>query len=335
LYAEQSGATTNVGSVTVGTWENTNEGDNAFKDQTLGNIAVKIDNIGGSECPVTSTRTSSSGSVTLTKCPVGINNGPKYPKSYYISAIVPSGYHVDKKYAALFNKREFSIFTNSAGQTEVRRKIKLVKDKTKSITFVFAKNTSTVATTQPLPESTYNRAEEDATVAEINNIRRSKGLANLAADEGLRQVARSHVLDMMIHNFFGHVGYDCSHSDERMKAAGYNNGYYGENVGWGVGPMSSAWAIIWGAPYPEKYNKEDNPNLYDESHGYMNSPGHRRNILDPAFKYTGVGQISGIGSYSPTMHLRESDGTTESCTLGTTRPSYADASIHGQEFFAY
>jgi uncharacterized protein YkwD len=335
LYAEQSGATSNVGSVNVATWENTNEGDNAFKDRAIGYVVVKTDNIGGNECPVTSTKTYSSGSITFTRCPVGINNSPKYPKSYYVSAIVPSGYHVDKKYAALFSPREFKIFTNSAGQTEVRRKIKLLKDKTKNITFVFAKNTASVVTTQPLPESTYNRAEEDATVEEINkNIRRPKGLTDLIIDEGLRQVARSHALDMMVHNFFGHVGYDCSHSDERMKAAGYNNGYYGENVGWGVGSLSSAWAIIWGAAYPDKYNKEDDPTKYDESHGYMNSPGHRRNILDPNFKYTGVGHISGIASYTPTGHIPDSDGR-ESCTLGTTKPSYANASVHVQDFFAY
>lgn len=95
----------------------------------------------------------------------------------------------------------------------------------------------------------------------------------LAYNANLRAAAYNHSKDMAVNNYFSHTGRDGSSPWDRMKAAGYTNyRAAGEN-------------IAAGQPTPEA--------VVD---GWLKSPGHCANIMNPNFKELGVGYFAG-GSY--------------------------------------
>jgi len=109
-------------------------------------------------------------------------------------------------------------------------------------------------------------------VFELTNIERvNHGLPPLIRHETLAVSSRAHSLDLMRNNLgthtgTGHTGSDGSTARQRMIRAGISNGrFFGEN-------------ISYGSTTPE-----------DVVEGWMNSPGHRENILDTDFTHLGVG----------------------------------------------
>jgi len=109
-------------------------------------------------------------------------------------------------------------------------------------------------------------------VLELTNIERvNHGLPPLIWHEPLAVSSRAHSLDMMRndlgrHTGGGHTGSDGSTASQRMERAGVVNGrFYGENISYGRATPEAAVA------------------------GWMNSPGHRANILDTDFTHLGVG----------------------------------------------
>jgi uncharacterized protein YkwD len=77
---------------------------------------------------------------------------------------------------------------------------------------------------------------------------------------------------MVAHRDFSHVSADGRTFDQRIRAAGYMGGYLAENIGWGGGSLGTPRRIV-GA--------------------WMNSPGHRANILDGGFTDSGIGVSPG------------------------------------------
>ena len=81
---------------------------------------------------------------------------------------------------------------------------------------------------------------------------------------------------MVANRYFAHEGRDGSKPAERIRAAGYlsDGGAWriGENLAWGTGELASPKAIM---------------------AAWMNSPGHRANILMPAYREIGFGVIAG------------------------------------------
>lgn len=110
-------------------------------------------------------------------------------------------------------------------------------------------------------------------ILEITNIERHKyGLKPLKLDESLTYSARYHAKDMATEDYFEHDSYDrkngrlkksCSIFDRIEAFANY--GYLAENI--------SA-----GKTSPEEVVK-----------GWMNSEGHRKNVLNKNMTYLGVG----------------------------------------------
>ncbi len=95
----------------------------------------------------------------------------------------------------------------------------------------------------------------------------------LTMNPALRCAARKHDKDMITNNFFSHTGTGGTTPWARMTSAGY--GSYkaaGENIA--AGQTTPAAVVT----------------------GWMNSAGHCKNIMDPAFKEIGVGYMVG-GSY--------------------------------------
>ena len=106
--------------------------------------------------------------------------------------------------------------------------------------------------------------QEQELIALLNDQRVQNGLAALPESAGLCTAARNHSVDMAQHNFMSHTGSDGSDPGDRILATGYQWGSYGENVGAGY---STPAAMV---------------------NAWMNSPGHRANILSN-FCYLGVG----------------------------------------------
>lgn len=108
----------------------------------------------------------------------------------------------------------------------------------------------------------------------INVAREDAGLPPLRPDRALSSAALSHSRSMSNSGYFGHDGPGGSPM-QRMRAAGARCGRYcsaGENIAWASGRLSTPLQIV---------------------QAWLNSPPHRRNILDPSFRQEGVGVAAG------------------------------------------
>ena len=107
---------------------------------------------------------------------------------------------------------------------------------------------------------------EDEVTSLINKERAKAGCGTVQTDERMRAAGRAHSADMAKNNYFSHTGRDGSSFVDRLSRAGYpKEGAAGENIAYGYG---TAQAVV---------------------NGWMNSDGHRRNILNCSAKSTGVG----------------------------------------------
>ena len=115
---------------------------------------------------------------------------------------------------------------------------------------------------------------EDLVWEMTNQARRAKGLAPLNQDAELTEVARAHSDDMLVRRFFDHTTPDGVSFDERISDRyRHRVRIMGEN--------------IW---YASGYNLGKIHQVAKEiMDDWMNSPGHRENILDPKFTHLGVG----------------------------------------------
>lgn len=102
----------------------------------------------------------------------------------------------------------------------------------------------------------------------VNKERTKAGLKPLKADPELAIVARAHSQDMFVRGYFAHVNPDGKDPFDRMKAANVSFRTAGENLA-----LAQTLEIA-------------HTNL-------MNSPGHRANILNPAFGRLGIGILDG------------------------------------------
>lgn len=110
-------------------------------------------------------------------------------------------------------------------------------------------------------------------VARLVNLERQKaGLAPLTLSEELSKVARIKSQDMAYKNYFSHTSPTYGDPFQMMRSFGIKFGYAGENIAKGYrGPESVM-------------------------NGWMNSSGHRANILNANFKKIGVGYVEARGT---------------------------------------
>lgn len=107
-------------------------------------------------------------------------------------------------------------------------------------------------------------ALEDEVTALTNQERRAAGCGEVSTDERLRAAARGHSRDMAENDYFSHTGLDGSSFVERAQAQGYSSPA-GENIAYGYATPAAV------------------------MEGWMNSDGHRRNILNCSHTTIGVG----------------------------------------------
>lgn len=128
-------------------------------------------------------------------------------------------------------------------------------------------------TPTPPTENVSGLSANEMEVVRLVNIERQKaGLSNLRASSELSNVARAKSKDMATNNYFSHTSPTYGSPFEMMKSFGISYRTAGENIARGY---SSPVSVV---------------------RGWMNSQGHRDNILNPSFNTIGVGAYNGNGS---------------------------------------
>jgi uncharacterized protein YkwD len=120
----------------------------------------------------------------------------------------------------------------------------------------------------------------EATVCLVNRERAQRGLPPLGQNALLDAASTEHSQDMVRRNYFEHATPDGRSVGDRLRAIGYQRGVSasaGENIAYGVGEESTPASIV---------------------QAWMHSPGHRADILRPAFTEIGIGIALGAPEVS-------------------------------------
>jgi Ca2+-binding RTX toxin-like protein len=110
-----------------------------------------------------------------------------------------------------------------------------------------------------------NSAFEQEVLRLTNEFRQQNNLDPLSIDQNLEKAADLHTQNMANKDFFSHTGKDGSKPWDRAKTAGYESGTIGENIAAGYTTPQSV------------------------VNGWINSPGHRANMLNPNYNEIGLG----------------------------------------------
>jgi len=111
-------------------------------------------------------------------------------------------------------------------------------------------------------------------LAAINAERAADGKSPLSACGTLNVAAQAHSEDQAAHRNMSHTGSDGSNPGVRIERAGY--------LGWNAWGENVAW------------NQSD---VAQVMYAWMNSSGHRANILSGSFTHVGVGRADSNGPY--------------------------------------
>jgi uncharacterized protein YkwD len=132
------------------------------------------------------------------------------------------------------------------------------------------------STASAAPAEASKRTIVRATLCSINAERSRHGLGALTLNRRLSAAATAHAADMDARNYFSHDSLDGGSFVDRIRRAGYLSGArswkVGENLAWGSHERSTPGAI---------------------TQSWMNSPGHRANILSSSFREIGIGVVDG------------------------------------------
>lgn len=136
----------------------------------------------------------------------------------------------------------------------------------------------------------FDRAVEKKILSSTNTERNAAGLNDLQWDEGLAAVARAHSEDMATNNFFDHTNTRGEDPTDRAIRSGYNvhkelgGGWYSDGIAENIGMMPTG--NVEGMGYVS-----NNPDSIAQAQvsSWMESPGHRANILGSEYLRLGVG----------------------------------------------
>jgi uncharacterized protein YkwD len=107
-------------------------------------------------------------------------------------------------------------------------------------------------------------AAEQQAVSLLNADRSANGLSALQVDSRLTSLARNYAQDMIDRNYFSHYNPEGQSPFDRLKQAGISYSAAGENIG-------------------------VNQSVAKAEAAFMNSSGHRANILNSAYTKVGIG----------------------------------------------
>lgn len=151
-----------------------------------------------------------------------------------------------------------------------------------------------------LPAAETLAAVSAATLCLVNGERADAGLPPLAQNARLEASAAAHSADMVQASYFAHQSLDGRVVTDRVRATGYIPGdrrwTVGENLAWGTGTMATPGAIV---------------------KAWMESQGHRENVLRASFSEAGLGIALG------NPRSGDGQGATYTMNLGAVSASVA------------
>ena len=127
-------------------------------------------------------------------------------------------------------------------------------------------NTSSNSNTSSVVEAL--TANEKEVFNLINQQRANNGLSSLKIDNEVQRVARIKAKDMVDNGYFSHTSPTYGSPFDMLKSFKVSYKTAGENI---AGNSSNSGAVT----------------------GWMNSAGHKANILNSSFNYTGIGVVEG------------------------------------------
>jgi uncharacterized protein YkwD len=134
----------------------------------------------------------------------------------------------------------------------------------------------TTAAVSALPRQAPIRHLARATICLINRRRDARGLRRLRLNDRLSKAAVWHSHDMVHRHYFAHVSRNGSDVVARLRKTRYIQSRFswlvGENLAWGSGSSGAPLKIV---------------------AAWMNSPAHRRNMLNPRYREIGIGVLVG------------------------------------------
>jgi len=110
----------------------------------------------------------------------------------------------------------------------------------------------------------------------VNAERRDRRIPKLERNSRLNRAAKAHADDMVAKKYFSHQSPSGAGLADRVRKSGYlrsDDWLLGENLAWATGTLQSPEVVV---------------------AAWMNSPSHRRNILDRKFKDLGLAATYGV-----------------------------------------
>jgi uncharacterized protein YkwD len=144
----------------------------------------------------------------------------------------------------------------------------------------------------------YKNAQIEQYIFEYTNMERSSyGLEALVLDSALSQISQDHSDDMAENDYFSHINLDGETPTDRAIAADYNvvkylgDGYYSTGIGENIAKMPTGNVI--GIGYVSDDAESIAKAIVD---AWMDSDGHRANILNSQYTNIGIG-VAFDGTY--------------------------------------
>lgn len=168
--------------------------------------------------------------------------------------------------------------------TRTAQSTKPTRTPTRSVTVTPTKTPTTPPASQPPPNGTNSQEREVLDL--VNAARRQEGCRPLQLDDALVRAAGGHASDMANRKYFSHETPEGKTASRRMRDAGWSGQTYGENIAAGY-PSAERVVAAW-----------------------MESDGHRENILNCDFTETGIGYDPGRvkEGYSPGSWVQDFGG---------------------------
>ncbi len=141
-------------------------------------------------------------------------------------------------------------------------------------------NPSTTTNTTVGPTTNSVSSYENKVLELVNAERKKAGLSTLKMNESLRNVARTKSQDMQTKKYFSHTSPTYGSPFDMMKKFGISYTMAGENIAMG---QKTPEAVVT---------------------AWMNSPGHRANILKAQYTEIGVGYVAS-GNYWTQMFIKK------------------------------
>jgi len=136
-----------------------------------------------------------------------------------------------------------------------------------------------------------------AVLVDLTNIdRQMQNVGGLTINETLVAAAKAKANDMAAKSYFAHVSPEGLDSWHWFKEAGYTFNYAGENLAVDFGDSA------------------------DVARAWMNSPTHRRNVLDPHFTEIGIATAEGVYQGHPTTFVVQMFGTPSQGKVAAQQP---------------